>query len=97
MSKQPPSGPLSFSEAFGLPVMVDLRTAARALGICRATAYNLIHRGSFPCPVLRVGGQYRIPTSYLMHTLGIDEQPLYSEDLEAGMSSAEDEEGDEKL
>ncbi|MFE3883470.1 helix-turn-helix domain-containing protein [Streptomyces lydicus] len=80
--KHPGYGQLSFTEIFDLPVAVDLRTAARALGICSATAYRLIHRGKFPCPVLRVGGRYRIPTNDLMRILGIDERPLYTVDLE---------------
>ncbi|MGW1431261.1 helix-turn-helix transcriptional regulator [Streptomyces sp. NPDC002431] len=65
---------------FDLPVAVDLRTAARALGIASTTAYRLISNGTFPCPVLRVGHRYRIPTNELMHALGIDDRPLYSVD-----------------
>ncbi|MEU0840957.1 helix-turn-helix domain-containing protein [Streptomyces sp. NPDC005962] len=68
---------------FDLPVAVDLRTAARAFGICPATGYRLIHRGEFPCLVLRVGGRYRVPTNELMRVLGIDERPLYTVDLES--------------
>ncbi|MFI5985626.1 helix-turn-helix domain-containing protein [Streptomyces sp. NPDC051555] len=77
-----PRAPLTFGEAFELPVAVDLRTAARALGIGRATAYKLVRQGVFPCPVLRVGGRYRIPTTPLMRLLGIEEQPVYTIDLE---------------
>ncbi len=80
--KHPTHRQLSFTEMFDLPVAVDLRTAARALDICSATAYRLIRRGQFPCPVLRVGGRYRIPTNELMRILGIDERPLYTVDLE---------------
>ncbi|MGX1951838.1 helix-turn-helix domain-containing protein [Streptomyces anulatus] len=67
---------------FDLPVAIDLRTAARALGICTETAYRLNQRGVFPCPVLRVGGRYRVSTSELMRILGIDERPVYAVDLE---------------
>nr|WP_237531332.1 DNA-binding protein [Streptomyces sp. SID3212] len=70
--------PLGFAEALDLPLSVDLRTAARAFAICPATAYKLIRLDAFPCPVLRVGGRYRIPTAYLLHTLGIEERPLYA-------------------
>ncbi|WP_308378379.1 DNA-binding protein [Streptomyces sp. ISL-87] len=73
---------LSFSEAFDLPLSVDLRTAARAFGICSATAYKLIHLGRFPCPVLRVGHSYRIPTAFLLRALGIEERPVYAVPLE---------------
>ncbi|WP_328913038.1 MULTISPECIES: helix-turn-helix domain-containing protein [unclassified Streptomyces] len=85
--KRTAQGPLSFAEAFDLPVAVDLRTAARALGICCSTAYRLIRRGTFPCPVLRVGGRYRIPTTELMRILGIEERPVYAVDLESNMDS----------
>ncbi|MFJ9894566.1 helix-turn-helix transcriptional regulator [Streptomyces sp. NPDC091280] len=74
--------PLGFAEVLDLPLCVDLRTAARAFGICRGTAYRLIHRGTFPCPVLRVGGRYRIPTAYLLRSLGIEERPVYAVPLE---------------
>ncbi|MFE3148765.1 helix-turn-helix domain-containing protein [Streptomyces sp. NPDC059218] len=67
---------------FDLPVAVDLRTAARALGIASTTAYRLIREDNFPCPVLRVGRRYRIPTTELMRALGIEDRPLYSVDLE---------------
>ncbi|MFC4328859.1 helix-turn-helix domain-containing protein [Streptomyces andamanensis] len=80
--------PLTFAEAFDLPLSVDLRTAARALAICRGTAYKLIRLGAFPCPVLRVGGQYRIPTAFLLRSLGIEERPVYAVDLEAGATHA---------
>ncbi|WP_460444004.1 helix-turn-helix domain-containing protein [Amycolatopsis cihanbeyliensis] len=52
--------------------VVDVMTAARALGIGRTTAYALVRAGSFPCPVLRVGGVYRVPTVGLLRVLGVD-------------------------
>ncbi|WP_380282018.1 helix-turn-helix domain-containing protein [Kitasatospora purpeofusca] len=80
--------PLGFAEAFDLPLSVDLRTAARAFGICPGTAYKLIRIGGFPCPVLRVGRHYRIPTAHLLRSLGIEERPVYAVDLEAGAGHA---------
>ncbi|MEU8932893.1 helix-turn-helix domain-containing protein [Streptomyces sp. NPDC048409] len=79
--KNSPEGRLSFTEMFDLPVSVDLRTAARALGIGPTTAYRLIRDSEFPCPVLRVGRRYAIPTTGLMRALGIENRPLYSVDL----------------
>ncbi|MFI9462947.1 helix-turn-helix domain-containing protein [Streptomyces xiamenensis] len=70
--------PLGFAEALDLPLCIDVRTSARALGICPATAYKLIRLGAFPCPVLRVGGQYRIATAHLLLALGIEERPVYA-------------------
>ncbi|MDA2812800.1 helix-turn-helix domain-containing protein [Nocardiopsis sp. RSe5-2] len=80
---------MTFTEMFKLPVTVDLRTAARVLGISSTAAYRLIHKGEFPCPVLRVGGRYRIPTSGLMHALGIEDRPVYSVDLETDAYTSE--------
>ncbi|MFE3070589.1 DNA-binding protein [Streptomyces sp. NPDC059247] len=76
--KRPVERGLGFTEMFELPVSTDMRTAARALGIGLATAYRLNRLGQFPCPVLRVGGMYRVPTTPLMRTLGIEERPLYT-------------------
>ena len=84
-NSSPGHGPLTFTEVFDLPVAIDLRTAARALGICTQTAYRLIRRGVFPCPVVRVGGRFRVPTTPLLRVLGIEERPVYAVDLEAGM------------
>ncbi|WP_055497999.1 helix-turn-helix domain-containing protein [Streptomyces albus] len=74
--------PLGFAEALDLPLSVDVRTAARAFGICPATAYKLIRLDAFPCPVLRVGGRYRIPTACLLGALGIEERPVYAAPLD---------------
>jgi excisionase family DNA binding protein len=63
---------LTRAELFALPVVVDVPTAARALGLGRSTAYELVRRSEFPCPVLRVGTSYRIPTAGLMRVLGIE-------------------------
>ncbi|MFE9422680.1 helix-turn-helix domain-containing protein [Kitasatospora sp. NPDC006697] len=80
---------VSFAEAFELPLVLDLRTAARVIGVCPATAYKLIHRGGFPSRVLWVGGQYRIPTADLLRAVGIEERPVYQDDLQAGAEYAQ--------
>ncbi|UED87957.1 DNA-binding protein [Streptomyces profundus] len=80
--------PLGFAEAFDLPLSVDLRTAARAFDICPGTAYKLIRLDAFPCPVLRLGWRYRIPTAHLLRSLGIEERPVYAADLEAAATHA---------
>jgi hypothetical protein len=38
-----------------LPVVVDLPTAARLLGIGRTSAYELVRTGQWPTPVIRGG------------------------------------------
>ncbi|WP_026416338.1 DNA-binding protein [Actinomadura oligospora] len=56
-----------------LPTVVDIPTAARALGISRSYAYILAKEDRFPCRVIRVGTGYRVPTAAIMTALG--EQP----------------------
>ncbi|MEV7022340.1 DNA-binding protein [Kitasatospora sp. NPDC093558] len=81
-------GALTFPEVFALPLAVDLRTAARAFAICRTTAYRLVAHDAFPCPVLRIGRQYRIPTSGLLGALGIERRPVRAADLLTGTEYA---------
>jgi len=53
-----------------LPLMVDIRTAARALGLSRSKGYELARRNEFPCRVLHVSSSYRVPTVELLRVLG---------------------------
>jgi excisionase family DNA binding protein len=62
---------MTVAELLALPVVVDITTAARALGLGRSTGYELARRGEFPCRVLRVGSSYRVPTAELLRVLGI--------------------------
>jgi hypothetical protein len=62
---------MSRDELLALPAVVDLVTAARALGIGRTRAFELTRRGEFPVPVLRVGRTYRVPTAGLLRLLGL--------------------------
>ncbi len=63
---------MTTADVAALPAVVDLMTAAQALRIGRTTAYALARDGEFPCPVLRVGGEYRVPTAGLLRVLGLD-------------------------
>lgn len=69
----------TLAEILALPVVVDVTTAARALGLGRSTAYELARRDEFPCPVLRVGSSYRIPTAGLLRLLGIEPPSIRQE------------------
>jgi excisionase family DNA binding protein len=60
------------AELLALPAVVDITTAARALGLGRSTAYELARRDELPCRVLRIGSSYRIPTADLLRILGIE-------------------------
>lgn len=65
------NGGMTLAELLAMPVMVDIGTAARILGLGRSTGYELVRRGEFPCRVLRVGSSYRVPTAELLRLLGI--------------------------
>jgi hypothetical protein len=63
------------TEVRALPVVVDLPTAASALGIGRTVAYELARTGRFPTPVIRVGNQIKVPTAHLLVLLGLSTDP----------------------
>lgn len=54
-----------------LPTVVNITTAARALGLSRTYAYELAKRGDFPCRIIRIGTTYRVPTAELRKLLGV--------------------------
>lgn len=62
---------LTFEQLYALPAVVDLMTAARALGIGRTKAYRLAHDGQFPVRLIRPGLSYHVPTADLLKVLGI--------------------------
>lgn len=51
------------------PATVDIPTAARAFGVSRSHAYDLIAQEAFPCRVIRVGGRYRAVTASIVKAL----------------------------
>lgn len=53
-----------------LPTIMDVPTAARALGIGRGLAYRLVQTGEIPS--LRLGRLIRVRRSELLHILGIE-------------------------
>jgi predicted DNA-binding transcriptional regulator AlpA len=55
-----------------LPAVLDVPTAAKALGLSRTAAYELIRTGEWPTPVFRLGRLIRIPTAPILELLGID-------------------------
>ena len=68
--------PLTFNELNALPTVVDLITAARALGIGRTKAYQLAATGAFPVRIIRVGTAYHVPTAELLKILGVTALPI---------------------
>jgi hypothetical protein len=65
------AGVLRLGELSNLPASVSLLEAARALGIGRTSAYHLARHGQFPCPVIKVGALYRVPTAGLLRLLAL--------------------------
>ncbi len=64
--------PMSMEELLALPTAVDLRTAARALGIPANRAYELVQLGKFPCPVKRYGREWRVSRASIFRELDLD-------------------------
>ena len=54
-----------------MPVVVDLPTAARLLGIGRTAAYQSVREGTWPTPIIRVGRSIRVPRQPLLVLLGL--------------------------
>ncbi|MBO2447154.1 helix-turn-helix domain-containing protein [Actinomadura barringtoniae] len=61
--------PIKHADLAELPTVVDIVTAARALGLSRTYAYDLAKRGEFPCRIIRIGTCYRVPTAALLALL----------------------------
>ena len=64
--------PMMLDELLQLPVSVDLRTAARALGITANKAYELAGKGQFPCPLRRDGRNWRVSRASIFRELDLD-------------------------
>ncbi len=62
------------AQVYALPVVIDVPTAPRALGLGSTLAYELAKRGKVPCPVLRVGRLYKVPRAGLIEVLGLGDQ-----------------------
>jgi predicted DNA-binding transcriptional regulator AlpA len=62
-------------ELLALPPVVDVPTAASALGVGRSAAYELVRTGAWPTPVLHLGRLIRVPTVPLLELLGLRDAP----------------------
>lgn len=60
---------LTLAEVASLPAVTDLVTAGQALGLGRTRAYELARAGRFPCPVIRAGRTWIVPTAGLLALL----------------------------
>ncbi|MEU3218190.1 helix-turn-helix domain-containing protein [Streptomyces sp. NPDC006971] len=73
---------------FGLPAHADPRTAAKALGLSRTTAYRRARTGACPCRLCKEGRVYVVRLADLMRGLGIHDARVRHDDIEAGARSA---------
>ncbi|GIF49329.1 hypothetical protein Afe04nite_38680 [Asanoa ferruginea] len=55
-----------------LGVVTDVPTASAIFQISRSVGYDLVRRGCFPVPLIRVGDRYRVPTAPILALLGLD-------------------------
>lgn len=62
---------MTMAEVMMLPTVTDLVSAGKALGMGRTRSYELAQAGKFPCPVLRTGRTYQVPTAGLLTVLGM--------------------------
>jgi hypothetical protein len=68
-SDRPPDPPIRLADLHALPPTIDIETAAGILGIGRTLAHQLAKTDRFPCPVLRLGHRYVVPTAGLIRLL----------------------------
>ena len=62
---------MTLDEYLQLPVLVPFVDAARALGLSRSTAYELLAQGEFPVQVVAVGSRRRVRLVDLVEVVGI--------------------------
>lgn len=69
----PEPAPVTFDDLARLPVVLDLPTAARLLGIGRTAAYETVRDGRWSTPVIRLSSRkIRVPSAPLLDLLGVD-------------------------
>ncbi|MFJ1795370.1 helix-turn-helix transcriptional regulator [Kitasatospora griseola] len=54
-----------------LPPALLVADANRLLDLTRTTGYRMIHEGTYPCAVLKVGDQHRVVTADLLRVLDL--------------------------
>ncbi|MBO0512400.1 DNA-binding protein [Streptomyces beijiangensis] len=62
---------MTLQELLALPLTVSVETAARALGIGKSKAYELLRRDEFPVRTLKLGEVVKVPTGALWEVLGV--------------------------
>lgn len=70
---------MTHDELLALPVSFSIETAGRAFGMGRQKASELVRKGEFPCPVLRIGNRSIVLRSALLDAVGIHEEAAQSD------------------
>jgi hypothetical protein len=66
---RPRKAPLTLDQVRKLPATCRVEDAAAALGIGRATAYELVNAGNFPARIIPVGHRLKVVTASLIELL----------------------------
>jgi hypothetical protein len=66
---------MSVEQVLALPVIMPLLDAARALGIGKNMAYDLVANNQFPCHTIQVGTYRRVTRAEVLRVLGIQDRP----------------------
>ena len=68
----PPIEPMTMEELLALPVSFGLPVAAKAMGIGRNKAYEMVGDGTFPIPWHRYRREFRVHRPDLFRHLGLE-------------------------
>ncbi|MEU4304311.1 helix-turn-helix transcriptional regulator [Streptomyces rochei] len=71
-----------------LPPFIGMPAAAEALGIPESAAYQMVRRGTFPCPHTRMGRTLKVPVRPLMYYMEIPDAIVHPDDVENGAAHA---------
>lgn len=66
--------PMTHDELLALPVVVDAKTAFRAIGVGQVKGYEMVRRNEFPVPVRHRGNRIKVLRSDLLVHLGVSQQ-----------------------
>jgi hypothetical protein len=61
------------AEVLEFPISGDVVTAGRFFGLGRDATYRAVKDGTFPVPVLKIGGRLRVTRSAVLAALGIED------------------------
>jgi predicted DNA-binding transcriptional regulator AlpA len=66
----------SLADIDRLPPTIDIPVAGSIIGLGRNKAYELVQRGEFPVPVLKLGCRLRVVTAHIRHLVDPPAPPI---------------------